>query len=330
MFIGSTNGAIAYLATAMGAPWLPQTFTVPVKRAGAKPRDPHVEMEWGRRAAAPLLAAHADISVVHAYDRPSELHVKLLELGTIYRAFIQRWLQPGGTIYVVDCDKRSPHVKLGARAAFQIGSAGGIAPDELGVDGAWGFDPAILDELSELAQRRQYRVVRMGYREPDDLSPLVADVMSDWFRQIGLRDHHLLVGSSVLDPWWAIRTSSVPFWIASDAPASAERVKRYLERSSRWRSVDLMLSSQGSDLERWQEVIRRTGIGTILGCSRGLRQQVTRREWPAAPLEVERFERHSSRADHFRVDEFVVSPRDARTAVASRSATPRPISLPTW
>lgn len=46
-FVGSSNGALVHLATAMGAPWLPQTFLVPVRRR-IRPGDLWGDLEWGR------------------------------------------------------------------------------------------------------------------------------------------------------------------------------------------------------------------------------------------------------------------------------------------
>jgi len=49
--IGSSNGALVHLCCALGIPWLPQTFLVPVRRSGLHPDEPAEEMEWGREPA---------------------------------------------------------------------------------------------------------------------------------------------------------------------------------------------------------------------------------------------------------------------------------------
>jgi hypothetical protein len=203
----------------------------------------------------------------------------------------------------------------------------------------------------ELARRRDYRVVRLSFEEPDDLSPLVAEAMSDWYRDMGFRDRHLLVGNFVLmDPWWAIRTGSIPFWTTHNSTESVARVRDYLARSDRWRSVDLMLYSRGSDapvdVDRWQDVIHEAGTGALLGIdaheyprdfgiigrySRALREQVARRDWPLRPLEVPRLDRHLfERPENFHASELTVSSRDVRMHVTLRPATPALISLPNW
>ncbi len=379
VFIGSTSGAISHLAAAMGVAWLPQTFLVQVQRGRSNPSDLVAEMEWGRRVAAPVLSANGDLSLVHAHDpidvgadagRVSSFRLKLRELGTVYRTFIHRYLETGGTIYVVDCAKRWPQVKLSDRHAFQPGGPAGLSPEELiqpspralellkrlpakagrfrapspdesGPEAEWGFEPAILDEVTELAERRQYRVVRIRYDDPDDLSPMVADVISDWYRDMGFRDHHLLVSNGLqMDPWWTIRTCSVPFWTALPGGEAVDRVRAYLARSTRWRSVDLMLGPDAADpgegeLQRWQEVVRRAGTGSILGVDAGdstaLRRQVARREWPLHPLEPARLDRWLlDKADFFHAEELTVPARDARTPVTLRPASPRPISVPGW
>src|SRR5690606_37301412 len=52
VLIGSSNGPIVHLAAAMGIPWLPQTFLIPVKTPeGLGVDEPTKRMEWGREAA---------------------------------------------------------------------------------------------------------------------------------------------------------------------------------------------------------------------------------------------------------------------------------------
>jgi len=66
--VGSSNGAAVHLAAALGAPWLPQTFMVPVRNPGNDPDDPRRDLEWGRRPARALLDANPDVQVHHLHD----------------------------------------------------------------------------------------------------------------------------------------------------------------------------------------------------------------------------------------------------------------------
>jgi hypothetical protein len=60
--------AAVHLAAALGAPWLPQTFMVPVRNPGNDPDDPRRDLDWGRRPARALLDANPDVQVHHLHD----------------------------------------------------------------------------------------------------------------------------------------------------------------------------------------------------------------------------------------------------------------------
>jgi hypothetical protein len=44
--VGSSNGAAVHLWAALGIPWLPQTFLVPVARSGVHPDEPLQDLRW--------------------------------------------------------------------------------------------------------------------------------------------------------------------------------------------------------------------------------------------------------------------------------------------
>jgi hypothetical protein len=67
-FVGSSNGAMVHLAVALGAPFLPQTFLIPVRRSGVSPDDPIADMEWGRKPGRALLDANPDLQLHHMHD----------------------------------------------------------------------------------------------------------------------------------------------------------------------------------------------------------------------------------------------------------------------
>jgi len=66
--IGSSNGALVHLSAALGIPWLPQTFLIPVRRSGVPPDEPAEELEWGREPARELLAANPELRLHHMFD----------------------------------------------------------------------------------------------------------------------------------------------------------------------------------------------------------------------------------------------------------------------
>ncbi|MFF4618898.1 hypothetical protein [Nonomuraea jabiensis] len=76
----------------------------------------------------------------------------------------------------------------------------------------------MLADLEELAERNRWRLVRMRFGEPEDLSPVVADLYRSWYRRRGLPGDRLLVESFLLmEPWRALRSGSVPYRMVFNA-----------------------------------------------------------------------------------------------------------------
>ncbi|GAX37751.1 hypothetical protein [Nodularia sp. NIES-3585] len=61
--IGSASGALVHLCAALGMPWLPQTFLIPVLYPELHPDEPKKAMEWGRQKAQLLLDANPDLQL---------------------------------------------------------------------------------------------------------------------------------------------------------------------------------------------------------------------------------------------------------------------------
>ncbi|HKN86083.1 MAG TPA: hypothetical protein VJV04_04440, partial [Nitrospiraceae bacterium] len=110
--IGSANGAATHMWAAMGIPWLPQTFLVPVARSGVHPDEPQQDLEWGREPARIVLQRNPNVQLHHMHDpvqdrlmiqRMTYFRFKRLTLGPAYEAFLDRCLEPGGTIFLMDC-----------------------------------------------------------------------------------------------------------------------------------------------------------------------------------------------------------------------------------
>jgi hypothetical protein len=138
--IGSSNGAAIHLAAALGAPWLPQTFMVPVRNPGNDPDDPRRDLEWGRQPARALLDANPEVQVHHMHDPVQDrlmleqmtyLRLKRLRLGPAYERFLRDTVEPGETLLLVDCRQRWPVTRVGERHLFQFGAVGGATQDEL-------------------------------------------------------------------------------------------------------------------------------------------------------------------------------------------------------
>lgn len=310
-FVGSSNGALVHLACALGAAFLPQTFLVPARRTRVEPDDPQGDMRWGMRHARALLAANPDVQLHHMHDanqdrlmiqRMTYFRIKRRRLGAAYERFLRRQLVPGGTLFVVECELRWPVRRVGPRHVFQPGAAGGLSPEEYlhgsqrvadylarydspvrrwqppepddeAPEAEWGFEPALREDLERLARDSGCRLRRIVFAEPEDLSPLVADLHRWWYRRRGIEPRRLVADSFiVMEPWWTLRTASVPWWALFGIEPSADRLERYLAASDPFEEVGIMLFNHGMEgagfapIDRWRRILRHaTGSGFFIG-----------------------------------------------------------------
>jgi len=82
--VGSSNGAAVHLWGALGIPWLPQTFLVPVARSGVHPDEPFDAMHWAVEPAPnehPVWAL-CRAELIHFEDDGLLASVGLGDLGT--------------------------------------------------------------------------------------------------------------------------------------------------------------------------------------------------------------------------------------------------------
>jgi hypothetical protein len=61
IMVGSCNGAAIHLCAALGIPWLPQTFLIPVRHPGLHLDEPGQDLEWGIKPAQALLSNSPDL-----------------------------------------------------------------------------------------------------------------------------------------------------------------------------------------------------------------------------------------------------------------------------
>ncbi|CAL1240009.1 alpha/beta fold hydrolase [Candidatus Methylocalor cossyra] len=300
--VGSSNGALLHLAAALGIPWLPQTFLIPVRRGGRDPARPGAELDWGRGPGARLLAANPDLVLHHMHDPNQDylmiqgmgyFRVKFRRLPPNYRRFLVETLAPGATLFSVECQLRWPTATVAERHVFQAGALGGLPPEayERGGNGLaeflarqgadpgrwdpprpdgehpeaeWGFTPELAEDLAALARQQGYRWVRVVFEHPEDPSPLVADFFRAWYRRRRLLAERLVVANFILmEPYWTLRTGSVPFWTVFDVEPSAARLESYLAGTDAydeiylWRFPHGVRSAGRASVERWRSVLAR-------------------------------------------------------------------------
>jgi hypothetical protein len=319
--VGSSNGALTHLCAVLGIPWLPQTLLLPVRQRGISPDEPQRAAHAFDRTARALLDRNPDLVLHHMHDpnqdrltlrRMAYFRVKRTRLGAAYERLLTDALVPGGTVVLADCGQQWPATTVGERHLFQFGAVGGIpareyrdgsarvaaylrryhapteqwqapAADVDGPEAEWGFEPGLRDDVTAFAARHGYRVIRLRFDEPEDLSPLVADLYRQWYRERGLADNRLVIDSfMLLDPWWTLRAGAVPYWSVFPVQPSLERLQRYLDNVDAYDYLHLGLFCHGVDsvgmasADQWRQVLQRARTaGDFAG--------VSPRHYPADP-----------------------------------------------
>lgn len=297
VFLGSSNGALTHLCTALGAPWLPQTLLVPVRWAGNDPDRPDAAMTFGRGVAPPLLARNPDLALHHMHDGNQDrlmvatmayFRMKRRRLGHAYREFLRGQLASGAPIVLVDDTSRWPVTTVADRHVFQTGARGGLAPAEYrrgslelddfrAAEGAepgplpapepdttapeaeWGYDDELTPEVLDLAAETGHPVYRMRLDEPEALSPVVAEL----FRRRHDGNRLLVESFIMLDPVQANRIGAAPFWTVFGVADSAAALARYLDATEPYDDIDVTLFSHGvrsaglADADTWRDLAAR-------------------------------------------------------------------------
>ncbi|HVL49920.1 MAG TPA: hypothetical protein VM754_00260 [Actinomycetota bacterium] len=299
--IGSSNGAATHLYSALGIPWLPQTFLIPVRQS-VHPDEPKEAMRIGLEPGRKLVERHPELALHHMHDANQDrimvqtmtyFRVKRRRLGENYRRFLEQHLPPGGTIIVTECEQKWPVVRIGDRHVFQHGAVGGATKEEFyhGSDrvaeylerydspyrkwdspeadeevpeAEWGFDTELLDDIRRIARERHYRVVRMRFPEPQAMSPVVADLYRWWYRERNIPTNRMICESFIImEPYWMLRTGSVPYWMEFNMEASLKSVHSYLDKTDPFDEIGLMLFNHGVEavglptISEWETVFDR-------------------------------------------------------------------------
>ena len=127
--VGSANGTAVHLWAALGTPWLPQIFLIPVARSGIPPDEPQADAHWAQGPARVFLQANPKVQLHHMHDpnqdrlmiqKMTYFRVKRLRLGAAYEGFLKRSLAPGGTIFVMECNLQWPTTQYSERHLFKV------------------------------------------------------------------------------------------------------------------------------------------------------------------------------------------------------------------
>jgi hypothetical protein len=264
--------------------------------------DPRGDLAQAQRAGEALLAANPEFQLHQMHDPNQDrlslqyisyFRPKFRSLPTAFRSFLTERLKPGATIIVSDCTQRWPTTRVADRYLFQFGAVGGMEaeeyhsgstrvadllaryrtglsgwdpppPDEDSPEAEWGFESALLDEIEEIARARGFRLVRLSFPTAESLSGLIADLYREWYRRRGIEPRRLLAESFVLvEPYWTLRTGSVPFWMTFASRDSLEGIRDYLQQQSEpFESICMTQFPHGTvsvglpTIEEWRSVLR--------------------------------------------------------------------------
>ncbi|NJP31822.1 hypothetical protein [Micromonospora thermarum] len=313
--VGSSSGALVHLCAALGIAWLPQTLLLPLRQRHVPTDDPMRALHAFDATARALLTRNPHFVLHHMHDpsqdrltsrRMAYFRVKRTRLGPAYERFLTDTLETGGVLLLAECTRRWPTTRVGERHVFQFGAVGGLEPSQYhqgdpriaaflrryGIERArweaprpdgdspeaeWGFDPALREDVVAFARRHGYQVRRLTFDDPEDLSPLVADLYRWWNRRRGLPTNRLLVDSFILlEPWWTLRTGCVPYWSTFPVQSSADALAHYLHQSDAYDFIHLMLFCHGAEsaglatVDQWQALLQQARVaGSFAGVEPG-------------------------------------------------------------
>ncbi|MGN6473862.1 MAG: hypothetical protein ACTHK4_09485 [Mycobacteriales bacterium] len=294
--IGSSNGAVAHLCAAMGIPWLPQTFLVPVRRR-ADPDDCLGDTSLAAEESEALLASQPALAIHQMHDPNQDrlmvrhiayFRMKMRALSSAYRRYLRQTLPPGGTILIVEGCVRWPVTRRGERHVYQHGAVGGLGPDEYdrrwrfpsvvewAPEAEWGYDAALTSDVLAFAARHGYRVARLAIDSPDAAGPVVADIYREWYAATGRPSRRLLVETFICEEaGWALATRTVPLWLTFGTEPSLDVFAKYLcdsvsSNARPFNEIAITLFPHGvrsagyAAADRWRQVAHDHGVNPTL------------------------------------------------------------------
>ena len=106
VLIGSSNGALTHMAAALGAPWLPQTFLVPVRQRGAKVDEPKLALAFGRDPGRRLLEPNPSLQLHQMHD-PNQDRLMTHDM-TYSESSAEAWGRPMRASWPSACSRAGP------------------------------------------------------------------------------------------------------------------------------------------------------------------------------------------------------------------------------
>src|SRR5207244_8836855 len=118
------------------------------------------------------------------------------------------------------------------------------------------------EALRASAERPCFQIPPIRFEQPGEFRPFVAHLYQWWNHRRHITDERLLVASFiVMEPYWAVRTGSIPFWMVFNKEPSAQALEAYLACHHAFKEIYLMLFSHGVNsiglvpIERWRRAL---------------------------------------------------------------------------
>ena len=307
--VGSPNGAVAHLASLLGAPFLTTSFGLAFRHPAIAPDDLVAYRETSLAVAERIVAGNPgggyeivchydplhDRSMVQASDF---IRIKLHHLPAVYCDFIRDRLAPDGTLILVDCTYDWPQIALGERIFLQIGGLGAIeardylerwlpdAPAETRRESEWGCPKGFAVSVMGFAAQHGIPLVEIARDHPADYSLLAYNV---YLACEGVRSGTILIDCfNHQNPRTNLATGIPALWL----PFNTADGLALVERALRGRTLDRIFfaplpSFAGSPdtvpLDTWIEHLSPYGSIEWIG--------VRQANYPADPLAPYRFVR---------------------------------------
>ncbi|AGZ43849.1 hypothetical protein [Actinoplanes friuliensis] len=319
--IGSAHGGAVHLAAALGAAWLPTTFTVTVPRDDSSAGDWAGAMAAGATAAGLILARNPQVSVRQVHDPVRRgplcgstitLHVRWRQLPPAYRHFLRTRLDPGAPVLLLRDTRSWPVVEPGPGHSFQLGSpASGLAPEQYSMEYApfrrlmysigeqswpvpgWNGLPRYAELAGEPELDRDLRrlcadsgrpVHRALYRGPDALSSCVADLYRRMLAAAGRNaDRCVIESGRLVDPWRVLKSGLVPFWCEFPSRAAVDAAEWWLAGSAPFDSVTGLPEAPGTVCDTHADVAQWRAVSRFARHRPDLSRQAMGR-YPLLPL----------------------------------------------
>lgn len=251
VILGAPGLAAVFLSGLTGYPFLPQPLLYNARRDMSKD-DAQAYLEAGREIASPLVKKNPGIEATIHFDpvhdrfligRVVFVRLKYLYLPTAYSDFIEKRLEPGSPVILLDCKYPWLRAEIEDRLFFQLGGLGGISPDEMidesetlksyrkrwgasseaswdidytyseGPESEWGSTGPFLDQASETAARFGHKPIRVSHNHPGELSKRVFKLHLNQWDGPGEPENLYIAVFTHTEPRFPYSTGTVPFWL---------------------------------------------------------------------------------------------------------------------